>query len=114
MSALEDNWDSYGSLPITTPAILMVKQIIADIEDDCGFCVAFGPLPTGGIDIEIDEDDGNNNLLIEVFPEGEHANWALYSEANNLEMQSTCGTYTGNVQELIYRMEEEHYGFYGT
>ncbi len=113
MEKLEDDWDSYGSVPITAKAIAKTKEILADIfeEDTEEDGLFISPLPDGGIDMDWDQEhfDGRNSLLVHVHSDGQTVTWALCTDANKDERVYTSGYYEENIMELLTRLSEEKY-----
>lgn len=60
LAELEENWDSYGSAPISLFAIVAAKQIAS------GWCAV--PLNGGGVQLEVHVPGGE--LEIEICPHG--------------------------------------------
>jgi hypothetical protein len=69
LKALEENWDSYGGLPVADGAISMTRVVLSnlDIEDMPKPHVA--PLPDGGIGLHWRV--GGRDLEVEVEPDGD-------------------------------------------
>jgi hypothetical protein len=69
LKTLEENWDSYGGLPVADGAISKIRVLLSkvDIEDMPTPHVA--PLPDGGIGLHWRV--GTRDLEIEVEPNGE-------------------------------------------
>ncbi len=94
---LKDDWDSYGGVPITTKAVINTAVILDAAGDEVE--VHIGPLPNGGIDIEWEI--GDSELLLEVFPDGEKANWVLRHGEDY-----TNGTFDGDIKTLLKELLE--------
>ena len=96
--ALKDDWDSYGSFPITSAAVgdtaFFIDEAKSEIEGDVG------PLPNGGIDIEWEI--GEDSLLVEISPDGTIVAWAMRKDGVD-----TCGTYDGDIQALVGRLRSQ-------
>ena len=74
-SKLDDDWDSYGAVPISPVAILIARELAADIVNrhmlsirppDYSFDVV--PAPDGGVQLEWDI--GSQHLEIAIDPRG--------------------------------------------
>jgi len=52
LSALQKDWDSFGSEPPTSEAILAARKLIAEASRDCMLPHFVGPISGGGVQIE--------------------------------------------------------------
>jgi hypothetical protein len=75
-ATLENDWDSYGAVPITPAAIDVARELAAEIISrhalslrPAGYTFDVVPLPNGGVQLEWDI--GSRHLEIAVDPVGE-------------------------------------------
>ena len=69
LSALEEDWDSYGGLPPTARAIGMASRLIVEASTQAGDVPsAVMPFPNGGLQVTWER--GRDELQVDVGPDG--------------------------------------------
>jgi hypothetical protein len=69
LKKLEQNWDSYGALPVADGAISSIRVLLSNLEIDDMPTPHVAPLPDGGVGLHWRV--GARDLEIEVEPNGE-------------------------------------------
>jgi hypothetical protein len=98
LAQLAENWDSYGSRPISQPAIEQAADILACLSNLDLPNLQIFPVPGGGIQLEFQQD--SRELEIEILPDGSIE--FLMVEGGEMREGSTPYGSRGDLYRLAY------------
>jgi hypothetical protein len=102
LALLPSGWDGYGSRPIQQPAVERVSEVLTylsylDLPNPQLF-----PVPGGGIQIEMRQDD--RELEIEILPDGS-IEYLLVLSNGEMSEGAIPSTSIGDLLCLVYRFQ---------